>query len=79
MSRKSEIKKIIADTEREIEALEKKRARSQSVLLTAVVNKTEPNPTDVEYFRVFTALIDERRNTLRELLEEMDQLKKKNK
>ena len=77
MSKKSEIKKQIADTEKEIEALEKKRARSQSVLLTAVVNKTEPNPQDVEYFRVFTALIDERRNTLRELLEELENLKKK--
>lgn len=76
MSKKSELKRAIADTEKEIEALEKKRARSQSVLLSAIVAKTEPNPTDVEYFRVFTALIDERRQTLRQLMEELENLKK---
>lgn len=79
MSKKSELKKAISDTEKEIEALEKKRARSQSVLLTAVVSKQEPNPTDVEYFRVFTALIDERRQTLRQLMQELDGLSNKKK
>ncbi len=76
MSKKSDLKRAIADTEKEIEALEKKRARSQSVLLSAIVSKTEPNPTDVEYFRVFTALIDERRQALRQLMEELENLKK---
>ena len=76
MSKKSDLKRAIADTEKEIEALEKKRARSQSVLLSAVVTKSEPNPTDVEYFRVFTALIDERRQTLRQLMDELENLKK---
>ena len=70
------MKRAIADTEKEIEAIEKKRARSQSVLLSAVVTKSEPNPTDVEYFRVFTALIDERRQTLRQLMDELENLKK---
>ena len=74
MSKKRDLKKAIAETESEIEALEKKRARSQSVLLKAVVLKQEPNPTDVEYFRVFTDLIDERRETLRKLLEELNNL-----
>ena len=76
MSKKSDLKRAIADTEKEIEALEKKRARSQSVLLSAIVSKTEPNPTDVEYFRVFTALIDERRQALRQMMEELEKLKK---
>mgnify|MGYP001078209676 CR=1 FL=1 len=76
MSKKSDLKRAIANTEKEIEALEKKRARSQSVLLSAIVSKTEPNPTDVEYFRVFTALIDERRQALRQLMEELENLKK---
>ena len=79
MSRKSELKKQIADTEKEIEALEKKRARSQSVLLTAVVSKVEPNPEDAEFFRVFTALIDERRALLRQLTDELADLKNKKK
>ena len=74
MSKKRDLKKAIAETESEIEALEKKRARSQSVLLKAVVLKQEPNPTDVEYFRVFTDLIDELRDTLRKLIEELNNL-----
>ena len=74
MSKQRDLKKAIAETESEIEALEKKRARSQSVLLKAVVLKQEPNPTDVEYFRVFTDLIDERRETLRKLIEELNNL-----
>ena len=74
MSKKRDLKKAIAETESEIEALEKNRARSQSVLLKAVVLKQEPNPTDVEYFRVFTDLIDERRETLRKLIEELNNL-----
>ena len=74
MSKKRDLKKAIAETESEIESLEKKRARSQSVLLKAVVLKQEPNPTDVEYFRVFTDLIDERRETLRKLIEELNNL-----
>ena len=45
-----------------------------TVLLKAVVLKQEPNPTDVEYFRVFTDLIDERRETLRKLIEELNNL-----
>lgn len=76
MSRKSELKKIISETEKEIEALEKKRERSQSVLLNAIVSKTEPDPADVEYFRVFTALIDERRELLRKYTAELKGLKK---
>ncbi len=76
MSRKSELKKIISETEKEIEALEKKRERSQSVLLNAIVSKTEPDPADVEYFRVFTALIDERRELLRKHAAELKGLKK---
>ena len=74
MSKKRDLKKAIAETESESEALEKRRARSQSVLLKAVVLKQEPNPTDVEYFRVFTDLIDERRETLRKLIEELNNL-----
>ena len=76
MSRKSELKKIISETEKEIEGLEKKRERSQSVLLNAIVSKTEPDPADVEYFRVFTALIDERRELLRKYAAELKGLKK---
>ena len=77
MSKKGDLKRAIANSEREIEALEQKRARSQSALLAAVINNTKPDATDSEYFRVFTALIDAERENLRKLTEELKDLKNK--
>ena len=79
MSKKGDLKRAIADSEREIEALEKKRERSQSSLLKAVLAKKEPDPNDVEYFRVFTDLIDAEREHLRALTDELNNLGKKKK
>ena len=77
MSKKSQLKKEIADSEREIAALEAKRARSQSALMTAMLKGTKADPADEEYFRVFSALIDTERENLRRLQAELDGLKKK--
>lgn len=49
MSKKGELKKRIKESETEIENLEKRRGRSQSALLQAVVEGVKPDPTDVEY------------------------------
>lgn len=75
MSKKGNLKKEIANLEKEIEALEKKRARSQSAIMTAMIKKVQPDPMDEEYFRVFSALIDSSRETLRQRMEELDSLK----
>ena len=56
MSKKGELKKRIKESETEIENLEKRRGRSQSALLQAVVEGVKPDPTDVEYFKTFTKL-----------------------
>lgn len=77
MSKKGELKKAITDSEREIEALEKKRARSQSALLEAVLMNRKPDPTDSEYFRVFTQLIEKERENLRMLIAQLKELQKK--
>lgn len=74
MSKKSDLKKAIAESEKEIEELEKKRTRSQSALLEALLNHTTPKDTDVEYFKVFTSLIDLERTNLRKLNEELNSL-----
>ena len=76
MSRKSELIKAIGDSESEIEALEKKRSRSQPALMNAILNGTQPDPADTEYFRVFSALIDSERENLRNLMKELAELKK---
>lgn len=74
MSRKNDLKKAIAESEAEIESLEKKRMRSQSALLEAFLNHTEPSDMDAEYFRVFTSLIELERDNLRKLHAEFEQL-----
>lgn len=75
MSKKSELKRAIVESEEEIETLEKKRSRSQSALLKAIIENKKPNDVDVEYFKTFTALIDVERENLRKLREELDALK----
>lgn len=77
MSRKGDLKRAILDSEREIEALEKKRERSQSALLNAIMTQQKLNATDVQYFRTFTALIDNERKNLRALTDELNGLKNK--
>ena len=74
MSKKSDIKKRITESETEIEELEKKRTRSQSALLESFLNKTEPDERDVEYFRIYTQLIEVERKNLRILREELDKV-----
>lgn len=76
MLKKSEIVKRIRESEKEIETLEKKRARSQSVLLQAVVDGVKPNPVDTEYFKTFTQLIEVERANIKKLQEELAALRK---
>ena len=75
MSKKSELKRAISESETEIETLEKKRARSQSALLEAILANAKPNVTDVEYFKLFTSLIEVERANLKKLNEELSKLK----
>lgn len=79
MSKKSQLKKAIDDSEKEIEALEQKRERSQIAVMRAMVSGTQPAPEDMQYFTVFTQLIDNEREHLRSLYAELDGLKKKKK
>ncbi len=74
MSKKSELKKAIQESEQEIETLEKKRTRSQSALLEAFLNHTQPSDADAEYFRVFSSLIELERENLRKLSAELEKL-----
>ena len=77
MSRKGQIKKAIDDCEKEIEALERKRERSQVAVMRAWIEGTKPSPEDAQYFSVFSSLIDKERENLRKLYAELDDLKKK--
>ena len=74
MSKKSGIKKAIAESERTLEDLEQKRIRSQSALLYAYINQSPPPEADNEIFNLYTQLIDLERKHLNNLKEELDRL-----
>ncbi|MDE7394731.1 MAG: hypothetical protein K2M95_01260 [Clostridiales bacterium] len=74
MSKKNDLKKAIADSQEEIERLERKRNRSQSALLQALLEHKNPDETDAEYFRVYSQLIELERTNLRKLKAELKQL-----
>lgn len=71
MSKKSDLKKAIMDSEKEIAELEKKCARSQTALLQSILENTKLNEQDAQYFRIYTSLIEVERENLRKLNEEL--------
>ena len=77
MSKRSKIKKAIDDLEREIEVLEQKRERSQTAVIRALITNTKASQEDVQYFLMFSSLIDNDRESLRKLYAELDSFKKK--
>ena len=64
MSRKKELKEAIADTESEIAAIEKKLFRSQTVLLMDLLEGKQPDPKEMEFFKMYAQLIERARKRL---------------
>ena len=79
MSKKGRLKRAIDDCEREIEALEQKRERSQIAVMRAMIAGTKASAEDEQYFMVFSKLIDEEREELRKLYAELEELTNKKK
>ena len=77
MSKKSDLKRQIEDSESEIEALEAKLMRSQISIMGAIINNEEPTEADKEYFRVYSKLIEVERDNLKDLYKELNGLKRK--
>lgn len=74
MSLKKDLAKEIHALEEEMKILEIKRARSQAALIEALVSKQEPDETELQYFRTYTADIDVKRERLLELTKKLEQL-----
>ena len=74
MSKKSDLKRAILDSEKELAELENKCARSQTALLQSILNNTKLNDQGAQYFRVYTSLIEVERENLRKLKEELKSL-----
>ncbi|MCH5161608.1 MAG: hypothetical protein J1G04_06215 [Clostridiales bacterium] len=77
MSKKSQLKKAIEECEREIEAFEHKRERSQTAIMRAMLAGKKASSEDEHYFTTFSNLIDQKREELRRLRVELDDLGKK--
>ena len=59
MFKKMKLKSEINKLKKEIVNLESKRARSQSALVANILQKKEPDEKDVEFFNMYSKLIDE--------------------
>ena len=65
---KKEIKKCLVT----IEEIERKRSRSQSALVQAILLQEEPNEADVEWFNKYTGEITACRNHMNEIQKKLD-------
>ena len=74
MSEKSKLKKEIKICRQTIEEIERKRSRSQSALVQAVLLQEEPDENDVEWFNKYTGEITACRNHMIELRKELESL-----
>lgn len=77
MSKRKELKEAIYDTEREIEAIEKKLFRSQTVLLLDLLDGKTPNKTEVDFFKMYASLIEHDRRKLVEYTAELNKNRNK--
>ena len=74
MSRKSQLKKEIKTCQKTIEEIERRRARSQSALVQAILLQEEPDEADVEWFNKYTGEITACRNHMMEMKKELESL-----
>ena len=78
MSKRRELKDAIYDAEQEIEAIEKKLFRSQTVLLLDLLDGKTPDKTEVDFFKMYASLIEHERRKLVEYTTELNKNRKKN-
>ena len=74
MSLRKDLAKEINILEKEMRELESKRSRSMAALMEAVVSKREPEETELQFFRQYTAEIEVKRERLIELTEQLKNL-----
>lgn len=74
MSEKRKYKKEIMKCRKTIEEIERKRSRSQSALVQAVLLQETPEESDVEWFNKYTGEITACRNHMIELQKKLRSL-----
>ena len=74
MFEKKKLKKAIEKSKARIADIEQRRSRSQAALVDAILRHVDPDDKDVDYFNQFTAQVDEEREHLHQLMEELNKL-----
>lgn len=74
MNEKRKLKKEIKKCKQTIEEIERKRSRSQSALVQAILLREEPDENDVEWFNKYTGEITACRNHMIELQKKLDSI-----
>lgn len=74
MSEKGKLKREIETCKKTIVEIERRRSRSQSALVQAILLQEEPNEADVEWFNKYTSEITACRNHMIELQKRYDSL-----
>ena len=75
MGEKSRLKKEIRLCMNTITEIERKRSRSQSALVQAILLQEQPDETDVEWFNKYTGEITACRNHMIELQKKLNSIK----
>ncbi|MBR3421629.1 MAG: hypothetical protein IKG98_06155 [Ruminococcus sp.] len=75
MGEKRRLKKEIRLCMNTIKEIERKRSRSQSALVQAILLQEQPDETDVEWFNKYTGEITACRNHMIELQKKLNSIK----
>ena len=74
MSLKKDLAKEIGMLEREMSELESKRVRSMAALMESLISRRDPQESEMQFFRQYTAEIEIKREKLIDLNEKLKKL-----
>ena len=74
MSLKKDLAKEIGMLEREMQELESKRVRSMAALMESLISRRDPETSEMQFFRQYSAEIEIKREKLIELNNKLKQL-----
>ena len=74
MSLKKDLAKEIGALEKEMAELESKRVRSMSALMESLISRRDPEESEMQFFRQYSAEIEIKREKLIELNNKLRQL-----
>ena len=74
MSAKKDLAKEINTLEKEMAELESKRVRSMAALMESLISRRDPDESEMQFFRQYSAEIEIKREKLIELSERLKKL-----